>query len=182
MSSTSQPTTFSECAVDTCARTDLEAGGLCNRHYAYNLRHGHPEVTRPADVTLALTATESAWFAAVIDCEGTIGISRTGQRYFTFVSAGNTNPLLIERIAKLAGGGRIRFVPRPGRAKDLYEWKASKAETVRSILNAIRGDLLLKREQARLILEEWPVLHAKEAGRRAVVHAQVAALNRKGKP
>lgn len=187
MSSTTQPTTFSDlrCAVDNCERSDLEHGGLCMKHYAYNLRHGHPQPMGWATERLALSPRDAAWLAAVLDCEGTIGISRRSDgvgRYFTFVSVGNTNPLLIERISALVPGGRTRFIPRQGRAKDVFEWKVSRAERVRALLLAISDDLILKREQARIVLEEWPPLHAKAGLERAAAHAKVAALNRKGKP
>lgn len=175
---------MSECVVDTCHRADLVAFGLCSRHYAYAHRHGHPEIAPWSDDPLPLTDAEAAWLAAVVDCEGAISLLRSrrshGHVYCPRISVGNTNYLLMQRLLEMTGFGSVQRSARPAPAKDCFHWNVSKSDDVRRLLLAIRGHLLLKVEQADLILA-LPRKGAKEPGRRAEIRDRLAELNRKGK-
>jgi len=132
-----------------------------------------------------LTAIESAWLAAVIDCEGTITLKKTGAvgvvRPSPTICVGNTDIRLINRLADLCGCGKIRFVRQKTlRAKDQWHWSVNRQSEVRAILLAIRDDLLLKRDQADIVLG-LPPPNTKAAGLRIAAMEACHALNKKGR-
>ena len=187
MSNVTQPITFAaRCKAATCDRTDIDALGMCHRHYAYFNKHGVCEPPPWVDSPISLTEPEAAWLAAVIDCEGTITMSsgrRAGSRACVpMVCVGNTDIRLILKLESLTGCGKVRFVKtKSPRAKDQWSWAVRRQADVRSILLAIRGHLLLKGQQADILLA-LPRPNSKAATARNEARDAVKLLNKKGPP
>lgn len=127
---------------------------------------------------------ERAWLAAVLDCEGWIGMFKStrhnGIVYWSAVGVGNTNPLLTERLRQLTGVGHVHGAqPKNQNAKYKYTWVVNKYEDVRFILRQVRPYLILKQAQADLITG-LPPKHTKANALKADVKAKLSVLNRKG--
>lgn len=172
-----------KCSVDGCDRS-AKHGAFCHKHYSYNRRHGIPEPVDNKVQPLSIADKDAAWLAAVIDCEGwigTLGSSRRGSKgYANRIGVGNTNPKLIDRLIELTGMGRVRFVKAPNeRCKDQLHWQIDKRDDIRIFLLTILPHLLLKKEQAELILS-LPPRNSKNNEFRAIVHLRLKELNKKG--
>jgi hypothetical protein len=137
-------------------------------------------------VPLPLSREEAAWLAAVIDCEGWIGMSKStrsnGVGYWAVVGVGNTNVKLIDRLFALTGIGVVNLSTRANikNSKPCHMWTVTRYEHVRALLMAIRPFLILKDAQADLILS-LPPKHAKANEEKARVKAQLSVLNKKGR-
>ena len=172
------------CIVNGCERTDVKALGMCNRHYHYNHRHGHPEIKKAKHEVLPICERDAAWLAAVIDCEGWIGMFKStrdnGVAYWAGVGVGNTNPILTTRLRQLTGLGRVHGVQqKDANAKYKYTWMVNRYEDVRVLLLTVLPHLLLKREQAYLILS-LPPKNTKAVELKAQIKARLSVLNKKG--
>ena len=169
------------CAVVACGRTDVVgASGFCHKHYTYNKRHGHPEIADVPTQPLALSERDAAWLAAVLDCEGWIGTCGTKGRFHNRIGVGNTNPKLIVRLLALTGFGSARNVtPKSPRAKPQIHWNVNRKEEIRAILLAVLPHLILKTQQAELVLA-LPPKNTKANARRVATHLALRALNKKG--
>ncbi len=185
MSTSTQPTTFADlCRAPGCERTDQDALGLCHKHYAYYRRHGVYEPRIASDTPISLTESEAAWLAAVIDCEGTITMmqSARGRSYACWpaIFVGNTDIRLIRRLEDMTGCGTVRcVVPKNPRAKPQWHWSVRKQADVRAILLGIRGHLLLKRQQADIVIA-LPRPNEKANSVRKTARDLITDLNRKG--
>lgn len=182
MSSTSQMT---ECSVDGCCRSDIVALGLCGKHYQYQWRHGIPEPVEHR-VPMHLIERDAAWLAAVLDCEGWIGMSWNNRKhgivYWPRLGVGNTSYALIERLIAITGVDSVRYVlPKNVKAKEQWHWIVNKREDVDGILLAVLPHLVVKRAQAEAILS-LPMKNARDADARKFVHDLCRKLNKKGRP
>ena len=129
---------------------------------------------------MPLSERDAAWLAAVIDCEGWIGTCGTKGRFSNRIGVGNTNPLLIARLVEMTGCGRVRNVsPKSPRAKPQIHWNVNRKDEICAILLAIMPHLILKIEQAKLVLA-LPLKHAKDNPARVATHLALKALNKKG--
>lgn len=120
------------------------------------------------------------WLAAVIDCEGWIGLMRTGRSYCAGIGVGNTNRALTDKLFALTKRGTCTARERPAPAKDIVQWMVTRRADVDDILITIRPYLILKGAQADLLLS-LPPRHAKDKAARDAIKQQLSALNKKGK-
>jgi hypothetical protein len=144
------------------------------------------------------TEAELAYFAGILDGEGCLSMSaptrRTGQ-YATQIFVGNTDARLIHWI-HARFGGTVALRPRQASAKpthkQLWRWLLSGSDIV-PVLSAVSPYLVIKREQAQLILEmrqtmkpvgsnQTQPLSNAVLTRREELKARLAVLNRRGVP
>ena len=105
------------------------------------------------------TVAELAYFAGIIDGEGclslTVGKRRANGLSLTRATqlyVGNTDPRVIQWIQSRFGGSvALRPSPHPERHKPLWRWLCSGAN-IEPVLRAVLPYLIIKREQATLIL------------------------------
>ncbi len=99
--------------------------------------------------------TDLAYFAGLIDGEGTIGFAGVGHdAYLCRFAMGNTNLRLLHWVQQRFGGTVIRerrITPGSHRWKPIFRWVAT-AEDIEEILVAVLPYLVGKREQAELML------------------------------
>ena len=184
MSTSQQVTTLKVvgriCLVSGCARTDLLGRGLCRKHYQYERRHGNPEIPSVEVSPLDISERDAAWLAAVIDCEGWIGTCGTRGRFHNRIGVGNTNARLISRLVEITKCGSVRnVIPKNPRAKPQVHWNVSRKDEIRAIILAIMPHLILKVEQAKLVMS-LPPKHTKDNARRVETHLALRTLNKKG--
>jgi hypothetical protein len=102
--------------------------------------------------------------------------------FHVYLSVGNTNRNLTDRLLELCQCGRVRFVENEGtNNKDQHHWYLRKHSEVRRLLSECLKYLLLKREQAEIIMS-LPAVHAKAPEARMEAYLRLKALNRKGRP
>ena len=136
-----------------------------------------------------------AYTAAAIDGEGTITIGRSeyeqtdrnGQKYPSVgfravISVKNTDVRLMKWLQSRFGGQYYREDNSEKKWKDSYQW-CHCAENKEQFLLAILPYLVLKREQAKVLLEflrieKW----AKAPTKRQELYEKIVALNRRGRP
>jgi hypothetical protein len=116
-----------------------------------------------------LSPAEAGYLAGFLDGEGCLTIGRArrvGYRadwsYFAVMVLANTNLEALERIAALCGNGKIQLQDKRDRPehKTLYRLMFG-AGQIRRLLPQVQQYLLIKRQQAELILQ---FLDLKEAG------------------
>ena len=108
---------------------------------------------RKASTVRKLSATERAWLAAVLDCEGSIVLTATrGYEYF-YVSIANTNVELLERVELLIGDGKIypHNTSKLGR-KPCFVYVLTKADSVAALVGQLAPMLIEKRGKAQELL------------------------------
>jgi hypothetical protein len=143
------------------------------------------------------TETELAYFAGIIDGEGSFSLTQTrnSPNWCTSqLAVANTDPRLMAWIKTRFGGSikddLYRRNPRP-RSKPMFRWVAA-ATDLATVVNAILPYLVLKREQAELFLAyraTVPSAGAKYAkisdsvlADRRLIRQKITDLNRRGKP
>ena len=185
MSSTTQ---YNVCNVPGCDSTGKRIinGNICAKHYQYRRTHGHyePQIHVPQELMLSLEWRK--WLAAVIDCEGWIGLykskksGKTNYCYWSAVGVGNTNRILIDKLHELTGIGIITGIqPKSYNAKYKYTWMVSRYEDVKNLLYTISPHLILKQAQAELVLS-MPPKNAKANAQRYDIKQKMTILNKKG--
>ncbi|RLB77416.1 MAG: hypothetical protein DRH24_16260 [Deltaproteobacteria bacterium] len=99
------------------------------------------------------------WLAGIIDCEGGLWIEkfkvpwRRGIAYKPLLSISNTNRQFLQTIKRVIGHGYIRELPhRNDNWKEQYELCVT-ANGIRNIVPNILPFLVIKRQQALLIIE-----------------------------
>ena len=105
------------------------------------------------------TVAELAYFAGIIDGEGCLSLTSGKRRpeghavtRSTQIYVGNTDPRVIQWIhARFGGSIALRPSPHPERHKPLWRWLCSGAN-IEPVLRAVLPYLIIKREQATLIL------------------------------
>ena len=163
-------------------------------HCALVLRAGKLGVRRRSAVVLKeraampLTVAEAAWIAGFIDGEGTIAIyHRLGKHEHGFhprVSVANTDMRAINRLVELIGAGYRTTRDRNPRHKIGHQWQTTNMAVIRALLAAIRPHLILKGEQADLVLEyieaRLSAGYFETPARAKDIYEQLKTLNRKG--
>jgi len=100
------------------------------------------------------------WVAAVIDCEGTISIgickhnaaSKKGKRLrlTPWIVVGARSEALVTLLRDLTGCGRIRL---KDAKKNFWTWRVDDVRRCKVLLERIGDAFVVKKEQARLLLE-----------------------------
>lgn len=143
------------------------------------------------------SATDLAYFAGIIDGEGCFCLHKSGVRdvFNSSLSVGNTDPRMIHWIHDRFGGRILRrqFAART-RCKVFYHWRLL-ARDLESVITAVIPYLVVKREQAELMLAyrktivprgrgERPknvqVMSSEEVQHRHDLKARLAVLNKRG--
>jgi hypothetical protein len=175
------------CTVDNCTYFGKLVKGFCSTHFQYFWRHGVATVaerTNRNPQILPISEGWKQWIAGIIDCEGWIGIMRSARKngiaYCGRVGVGNTNSILTSKLIEITKIGCCKQHIRHAPAKNMWQWNVSKRKDVDDLLVTIRPYLLLKKEQADLLLS-LPPLHTKDGTIRSIVQSRLAVLNRKGK-
>lgn len=173
------------CRHPTCDRVGQRKLGYCTKHYAYFHNNGVAEPPSHRPKRLPVSSAIAHWLAAVIDCEGWIGATRTqrshGFVYVFGVGVGNTNIKLIQRLTEITGMGYTSTVtPRMTNAKDKHMWNVVRYEDVRNFLVTVRPHLILKQRQADIVLS-LPPKHTRAQEARKAAYDECARLNKKGR-
>jgi hypothetical protein len=143
-----------------------------------------------------------AYVAGIVDGEGCIAIRRckaSGSRktpaHSAIVTVGNTSRKLIEYLVGLYGFGTVTYRAPTKERRGSYLWTVE-SKKARTVIAPLRDFLVIKREQAALLIEfvdgfesfkgarpghrgGIPVSDA-EMGRRAALHDRMRELNRTG--
>ena len=103
-------------------------------------------------------AVSLSYLAGIVDGEGTIRIgsskaskSNWNTRYYASISLGMTNKEIIEMLVKRFGS-KVRE-ERVANRKVMYRWGTSGNITVPNILKQLLPYLIVKKEQAKLVIE-----------------------------
>ena len=136
---------------------------------------------------------DRAWLAAVVDAEGSIIVSRIKQgpqvkRGYSFratLSISNTNEDFLQHVKQIIGTGNLCRLPEHRKNwKDKFQYLAN-ANTLRAILPEILPYLIIKREQAKLVLEFLSQINVGIRGDYPndlqVLYSRIRTLNAKGK-
>lgn len=141
-----------------------------------------------------LTEFQLGYVAATIDCEGTISlgraVDRSGYLHHTCnVCVGNTNIHLLIYLREITGIGIISPPRKNGeKGKLSKDWRL-RIDEIKEFLPIIESVLVLKREQARLMLEYMSTIKANSEynqvdyeayALRNIIYYQMKELNRKG--
>jgi hypothetical protein len=192
----------SRCQVGGCTSSVL-AREFCSLHYYRWSRNGAPILSPPRTLGSwqKITRAERAYLAGFIDGEGTIGMKRERRRlaqghysYQAYVSAGNTNPVVIEWLYTLFGGNLRKRTPKsilkksPNAKPDFYEWRIG-AKAAVAVCELLVPFLRMKREQARIVLADCGDTRKRGSGRYPAEHwdklertyQQLKQLNRRGR-
>jgi hypothetical protein len=136
---------------------------------------------------ICLSSTEWAYIAGILDGEGNIGASISNGGLMTYISVGNTNPKLIQFLtSKLGGGNSTRDATETWKA--CHRWDLTERSTLELVLREVLPYLILKQEQAELLLEILEFTKNKKGFRfqddeeyqRALLIVRLQALNKKG--
>ena len=162
----------------------LESGKHCRKHDMRLRTHGTTDLVYKRPPPLNLAPEDCAWVAACLDCEGWIGIMRAQKigrfSYFARLGVGNTNRKLCDTLLDLTKCGNITFSKRNYPNKDLYMWNVHRREQLDALLLAVRGRLILKQEQADILLD-LPPKNARAVKEREQAYVRLKALNKKGR-
>jgi hypothetical protein len=125
------------------------------------LRGASPAETVPAKTGTmgsGLTEAEKAYLAGLVDGEGTVTLARHHRDQYPqprLAIANNSLELLEWVRGKLGCGIIIRRSRRKEWHRDSYAWQVQLAGNVFKVLGEIRPYLILKRQQATLLLEDY---------------------------
>lgn len=109
---------------------------------------------------IELSKEEQIWIAALLDCDGSIGIwkSERGEkiRYRVYIVFTNTNKKIAEKFKNIVHGRLVKKenkTQHKSNGKPLYYAKRNDMVNTYPILKQILPYLVIKKEQAQLILE-----------------------------
>jgi hypothetical protein len=134
-----------------------------------------------------LTDKQVGYIAGIIDGEGSIRLARDRRSASLnpHVDAGNTPVALPAWLSQTTGLGTIDLERRGGNRRDLWRWSLN-IDEMAPLLTAVRDNLIVKWEQATILLEflatEWSrPLSVEQQVLRAIMFEDMAELNRKEK-
>lgn len=154
--------------------------------------------------TLSLTEPQKAYLAGFIDGEGYIGLTFQRKketinnaptiRYHPFLIIANNNISVLSYVRDIIGDGRIYKLKRSVRnQKPGFQYKLTKMNTLEVLLPAIEPYLVVKQQQAKLLVKYLNIRGSKRittgAGSRGItsfdreeqqVHRELLLLNKKG--
>ena len=138
---------------------------------------------------VTLTEAQAAYFAGIVDGEGTIGVTLSGDKrcccYRPMMIVTNTSMALMDWIGKNLGGNGWAIWRQPlGNAKRVATWYFSRAQ-IKVVLPQIRPYLVIKAEQADLVAEmlrlgEQPRTDGRQVAMTAIYDG-CRALNKRGR-
>ena len=149
-----------------------------------------------------LSLIDRAYLAGIIDGEGCISVRRAkpnkfekSPRYFATVTVGNTSRPLIERLFEAFSGGSVTYRFATKTKKACWLWSVRSANAL-NVVRAVRPYLLVKREQADLLVKfvegfesfkggrrgrfGAPRISSAELERREALYLEMKALNKVG--
>lgn len=134
-----------------------------------DLHHNFSVETETLD---PLTKTGRAYYAALVDGEGTITVSKDCYGHFRpAVRVYNANLAILKPLEKAWGGGIHEDAPR------FYNWYINKKSVIESFLLYSTPYLLLKRSQAKVMLEFVRLSRKWNPNARNVLCKQISDLN-----
>jgi hypothetical protein len=104
-----------------------------------------------------LSEPEKAYLAGIFDGEGTIGYYDFRNRHESTVMITNADPRLMNWIMDTIGYGNVHTVKKgyTRRKHVVHHWRISNKPRVKEFLEAIYPYLIVKRDQAELLLSLW---------------------------
>lgn len=123
---------------------------------------------------VTVSSTDLAWAAGAVDGEGCISIrsqrvpNSKFEQYALYISVGNTDIRMPQRLAEMFGGNVINKTRQQER-RPVYEWRIFSANAVK-VLKMLRPYLVIKGEQADIAIEFGKTL-ARTGGHSAEVRA-----------
>lgn len=145
---------------------------------------------------LRLSEAEKSWLACAIDAEGTISVHKRGSRYFSAaIIIGNTNREFLDFFLKLTGTSHRRLTvdrDKTKRCKDCFKTEIRDMPRVFAVLETIRPYLIIKRQQADLLIRfiriQDEMIRQKRTNKQKMLQtpeqleivAQMRRLNQKG--
>lgn len=139
-----------------------------------------------------LTERQIGYHAAAIDSEGTISIGRQNKNkniYILKICIYNTNMPFLKYLRFTSGLGSIYSRPREGNRKPIWSWQISKYE-IKDYLEAIIDSLIIKKQQAKLMLEflplvkdfhsQWNPIPLENIIHRELIWEEMKILNKRG--
>jgi hypothetical protein len=100
-----------------------------------------------------MSVSDAAWLAGFLDGEGSFQITLASRRvnFDAAVSAANTHRDALERCRELAGGSICALGRSKSAWRQYYKWEI-RGKSVTSTLHAILPYLVIKREQAEILM------------------------------
>jgi len=146
-----------KCKVKDCG-APAYCRGWCARHYHRWWRHGSPTIFLPGqEEEREISDIDAAWFACLIDGEGSCSIARRSARkhqksdnHWPVLEAANTDRRLLEKAQKIAGGWINKITDKRG-FRPCYKWTLA-GKALGPVLRAVIPYLIIKREQAEILL------------------------------
>ena len=104
-----------------------------------------------------LTEGEAAYLAGIFDGEGTVGLYNSRNRHESTVMITNTDPRLMLWIKDKIGYGCIATIRNSyhRRKHVVHHWRICNRPRVKDFLEAIIPYLIVKKDQAELLLSLW---------------------------
>lgn len=106
-----------------------------------------------------MTEVEKAYLAGIFDGEGTIGYYDYRKRHESTVMITNADPRIMTWILEKIGYGCVTTIRKAydRRKHIVHHWRISNRPRVKDFLEAIVPYLIIKKDQAELLLELWKV-------------------------
>lgn len=176
-------------------KMDRTWGAIIKRAAELKVRRGALLPPLEKTVHLSLSEKDKVWVACAIDCEGSLGVALTKRGFYNpFISINNTKRELVQHFRTLIGclNKHIQLVTRKeiDPRKNVYAFHLGSASLIYHLLCQIRPYLIIKGQQADLVIEFIESIDAmkKQNGgrisyteRHHEIYQELKALNRKGK-
>lgn len=106
--------------------------------------------------------TELAWTAGMIDADGCITLNKAGQgrRRKPMIAIDNTDHEIIDELSRLYGGSVVKKKKYRDHHRQAWCWRLYGSAQIRTLLVDVYPYMrnAMKRERARILIEEWPAL------------------------
>lgn len=118
-----------------------------------------------------LTEAELGYLAGLFDGEGTIGYYNFRARHESTVMITNTDPRVMSWLLDKVGHGNVHTAKKAytRRKHVVHHWRISNKPRVQEFLEAIVEHLIVKRDQADLLLNLWKL----ESPKKNVITSEV---------
>ena len=125
------------------------------------------------------------YLAGIIDGEGCITIGRGFRpngtiNYNAIIAVTNTNKDVIVWIQRNFGGGFYLSKGNDARCKPSYRWRLFKKESIELILLAILPYLIIKKQQAQILLNFVRLPRNDDVQKRQELSERIMKLNKRG--
>lgn len=125
------------------------------------------------------------YLAGIIDGEGCITISRGFKdnnviNYNSIVMVTNTNEQVIKWLQGNFGGGFYKSKPNNFVSKPSFRWRLLKKHDIEMLLLATIPYLIIKKEQAKILLEFVRLSRNDDVQKRQELCSKIMALNKRG--